>query len=94
MSAPPLAAELPPGDACPVCPPGIPDASPPLGPVEFVNGGRVTDHECGSCRTGWSTFWDHDGWPIDRLIAPMAPDRAERNRAVLAEALKAERNAA
>ena len=87
MSAPLLAAELPPGDACPVCPPGIPDASPPLGPVEFVNGGRVTDHECGSCGTAWSAFW-RDGWAIDRLIAPVSPDQAERNRAVLAEALK------
>ena len=82
------AVELLPVDACPVCQPGIPDASLPLGPAESVNGGQVTDHQCGSCGTAWSTFWDRYGWPIDRLIAPVSPEQAAEHRAVLKRALK------
>ena len=74
-------------DACQSCPPGIPDASPPLGPALDVNGGKVTDHQCSTCDTAWSTFWK-DGWPIDRLIAPVSAGQASRNRDVLASAVK------
>ena len=55
-------------DACPECPPGIPDASPALGATERVPGGTVTSHQCGTCETAWSTYW-RDGWPVDRLVA-------------------------
>ncbi len=71
-------------DACQSCPPGIPDASPALGPALDVNGGKVTDHQCAICETAWSTFWQ-GGWPVDRLIAPVS---ANRNRDVLADAVK------
>ena len=55
-------------DACPECPPGIPDASPALGAPEQAPGGIVTSHQCGTCETAWSTYW-RDGWPVDRLVA-------------------------
>lgn len=58
-------------DACPECPPGIPDASPALGTPEAVPGGSVTAHQCGTCKTAWSTLWQA-GWPVDRLTAPVA----------------------
>ena len=66
-------------DACPRCPPGIPEASPSLGPALDVDGGKVTDHQCSACETAWSTFW-RDGWPVERLIAPVSAVRASRNR--------------
>jgi hypothetical protein len=75
-------------DACPVCPPGIPDASLPIGPVLEVNGGRVADYQCSSCETAWSAFFDRWGFPIDRLIAPVTSEQAGRHRNVLAEALR------
>jgi hypothetical protein len=81
------AAELLPVDACPVCQPGIPDAALPLS-SEDANGGRVTDHQCASCGTAWSTFWDRHGWPIERLIAPVSPEQAAEHREVLERALK------
>ena len=77
-------------DACPACPPGIPDAALPVGPVAEVDGGRVADYECSSCGCAWSTWWDRYGFPVDRLLAPVSPDRASRNRDVLAEALRGE----
>ena len=60
-------------DACPSCPPGIPDASPAIGEPEEVSGGTVTDHHCGTCKTAWSTLW-RDGWPVDRLTAETAAE--------------------
>ena len=83
-----MAAELLPVDACPVCQPGIPDASLSLSEPEDVNGGQVTDHQCASCGTAWSTFWDRYGWPIERLIAPVTPDWAAEHRAALERALR------
>lgn len=62
-------------DACPVCPPGIPDASPALGEPEEVPGGTVTGHQCGTCETAWTTVW-RDGWPIMQQLASVAPERA------------------
>lgn len=73
-------------DACPVCAPGIPDASPAIGAPEIVPGGTLTAHQCEACETAWSTFW-RDGWPVDRLIAPVAADDAELHRDVLSHAL-------
>ena len=55
-------------DACPECPPGIPDAAPAVGPAEQVPGGVVTDHACGLCGCAWSASW-RDGWVIGRLLA-------------------------
>jgi hypothetical protein len=74
-------------DACPACAPGDPSASPPVGIPERVAGGTVTAHECALCQAAWNTFW-REGWPIERLIAPVAPEQAERNRAALEDALK------
>ena len=71
MSAPLLAAELPPVDACPVCDPGVPDAALPVADPEPVNGGTLASYECGTCRTAWQTWFDAFGWPIDRSIAPV-----------------------
>ena len=62
-------------DACPVCPPGIPDAAPALAPPMPANGGSLTAHQCEACGTAWETFW-RAGWPIDRLIAPVTSRRA------------------
>ena len=67
-------------DACPVCDPGTAGAAPPIGSVTEVNGGRLTDHQCPGCATAWSTWWDRFGWPIERLIAPVAPEDATRHR--------------
>jgi len=75
-------------DACPVCPPGIPDASLPIGPVLEVNGGRVADYQCSACETAWSAFFDRWGFPIDRLIAPVSSELAARHRDSLAAELK------
>ena len=80
-------------DACPICPPGIPDASLPLGAPEAVPGGAITAHQCGTCEAAWNTFW-RDGWPIERTLAPVAAERAERNRAALEAAMKQPRSAA
>lgn len=55
-------------DACPSCPPALPDASLPAGFPRQVPGGIETDHECGLCGMAWSTFW-RDGWPIERMYA-------------------------
>ena len=60
-------------DACPACPPGIPDAAPSLGDPEQVPGGTVTAHQCGLCGSAWSALW-RDGWVIDRLVAPVAAE--------------------
>ena len=79
---------LTPADACPVCDPGIPEASLPIGPAELVNGGQVTNHQCASCGTAWSTFWDRYGWPVDRLIAPVSTESATEHREVLERVLK------
>jgi hypothetical protein len=74
-------------DACPVCPPPFDhDACPAAGEPEEVSGGTVTSHQCGLCGSAWSAFW-RDGWVIDRLIAPVAPDDAGLHRGVLTEAL-------
>ena len=62
-------------DACPECPPGIPPASPPVGTPEQVPGGIITAHQCEACGAAWSTFW-REGWPVDRLIAPVRDGRS------------------
>ena len=67
-------------DACPVCPPGFPAAALPAGPVTEANGGRLADYQCPACAAAWSTWWDRFGWPIERLIAPVAPEDATRHR--------------
>lgn len=76
-------------DACPACDPGIPPASPAVGTALQVPGGVITAHECSVCGAAWETFW-RDGWPIDRLLAPVSPDQASRNRAVLDSAARGE----
>jgi hypothetical protein len=72
-------------DACPVCQPGVPPASLPVGDPLSVPGGVVTAHECVLCGAAWETFW-REGWPVDRMLAPVSPDQAARNRAVLGSA--------
>jgi hypothetical protein len=74
-------------DACQVCPPPFDhDGCPAIGAPEKVSGGILTDHQCGVCGTAWSTFW-RDGWPVDRLIAPVAAGDAELHHDVLGHAL-------
>ena len=67
-------------DACPSCPPGIPDASPATGPALDVNGGTVTDHQCGLCGIAWSTLW-WAGWPVEQTVASVADALQERRNA-------------
>ena len=74
-------------DACPVCDPGDPPASPPVGYPRRVRGGLITAHQCAVCEAAWETFW-REGWPIDRLIAPVSPEQAEQNRKALDKAMK------
>ena len=74
-------------DACPECPPGIPPASPPVGDAEQVPGGIVTAHQCAVCAVAWETFW-RDGWPVERLLTPVSPDRASRDRQALDGSLR------
>jgi len=62
-------------DACPECPPGIPDASPPIGPVTGSGRFRVTDHQCQECGTAWTATSDRWGFVHDRSIA-IAPEQA------------------
>jgi hypothetical protein len=66
-------------DACPKCPPGIPDASPSLAAPETVPGGKVTAHQCGTCKTAWNTLWQN-GWPVDRMTAPVTLDATKQTR--------------
>jgi hypothetical protein len=75
-------------DACPVCPPGIPDASLPVGPVRESGGGRVADFQCTGCGTAWSAWFDRHGFAIDRRIAPVSPEQANRHRADLAAGIR------
>lgn len=74
-------------DACPACDPGIPPASPAIGPALNVPGGVITAHECSVCGAAWETYW-RDGWAIDRLLAPVSPEQAGRNRGVLENAAR------
>jgi hypothetical protein len=74
-------------DACPVCDPGVPDASLPL-TAQDANGGTVTSHRCSSCGTAWETWWDRDGWPITRKLAPVTAEQAAQHQADLAAALR------
>ena len=75
-------------DACPVCAPGDPPASPAVGMPQQVPGGTIAAHQCAVCGTAWETFW-REGWPIDRLIAPVSEQQANRNRALLERARSA-----
>jgi hypothetical protein len=75
------------GDACPVCLPGDHPATQPYRAVP-ANRGVLASYECAACGTVWETWFDGDGWPIDRLIAPVTPEQAARNRRALADALK------
>lgn len=59
-------------DACPSCDPGLPDASPPVGPVRQAGEYREADYGCSSCPTAWTTRW-RDGWPVERLTAQVGP---------------------
>ena len=74
-------------DACQVCAPGDPPASPPVGTPLQVPPGTVTAHQCALCGAAWETLW-RDGWPIDRMLAPVAPDDGARNRETLKRALR------
>lgn len=47
-------------DACPQCPPGIPDAAAP---------GPDGSYQCRSCGLRWRTSRDSAGWPIERQAA-------------------------
>lgn len=47
-------------DACPACPPGIPDAALPQPDGTY---------QCPSCGTRWRTRWDAAGWPLERRAA-------------------------
>ncbi len=80
-------------DACPVCVPGDPPASSVIGDPRQVPGGIVAAYQCAVCATAWETYW-RDGWPIDRLIAPVSAGQASRNRDVLASAVQPRRDAA
>jgi hypothetical protein len=71
-----IATILDPPDACPACPPGIPDAALPVGPVTEADGGLVADYECSSCGCAWSALFDEHWWPVERIIAPVAEPRA------------------
>ncbi len=75
-------------DSCPVCQPGIPDAALPLADPEPVNGGTLAGYACSSCGSRWQTWFDRFGWPIDRLIAAVSPEQAERHRDELAAELR------
>ena len=81
MSPPLLAAELPPVDACPSCDPGVPAAALPAGVPEVVDGGVLASYECELCGTGWTTRFDVYGWVVERSVAPVSPERAERSAA-------------
>lgn len=74
-------------DACPASVPGDHPASLPVGTPKEVPGGIISAHQCPMCATAWETFW-RDGWPIDRLIAPVCAEQAERNRKALDNAMK------
>ena len=74
-------------DACPASVPGDHPASLPVGAPEQVPGGIITAHQCAVCATAWETYW-RDGWPIDRLIAPVCAGQAERNREALDKAMR------
>lgn len=74
-------------DGCPVCFPGDAPACPPVGSPEQVNGGIITAHQCACCGAAWESFWS-EGWPVERLLAPVSPDDAARNRQALERALR------
>jgi hypothetical protein len=57
-------------DACPACPPGVPDAALPLTSVD-ANDGTLASYECITCGTGWETWFDRYGWPVERTTAPV-----------------------
>jgi len=83
-----LAAELPPADACPVCPPPFDcDGCPALTVQPTACGGTLTTHECDWCGSSWRTWRDMYSWVVVRLLDPVSPAQAEINRGVLAEAL-------
>lgn len=73
-------------DACPVCDPGYPPASPALA-IQATPGGVLTSHECAWCMSSWRTWRDTEGWPVERKLDPIQPAQAEVNRGVLEEAL-------
>ena len=76
-----IAAELPPVDACPSCDPGIPGPSLPAGDPEPAALGIAYPYECEVCHIGWTTVFDVYGWVVDRSVAPVSPERAERRAA-------------
>jgi len=76
-------------DACPACPPGDAPAALPVTPAAEINGHRVADYQCTACETAWTAAFDRYGWPVERLIAPVAPEQAARHRDELAAELRA-----
>lgn len=67
-------------DACPSCPPGLPDPAPSAGYPEHTPGGLVTTHQCSLCSCAWSAL-RQDGWVIERVLVPVVPDRKEAEAA-------------
>ena len=89
-----LAAELTLPDACPVCPPGIPDVSLPLTLPAEAAGGTIAPYRCGSCGSSWRTWSDCWGWPVLRLFEPVTPEQELRARVMLAGAVRTARGEA
>lgn len=87
MAGGPAAVLDAPADACPVCFPGDHDAVAPLA-SEPANGGVIAAYQCPVCSAAWETWWCRDGWPAARQIAPVTPEQAARNFAVLAAAVQ------
>ena len=75
MSAPLLAAGLPPEDACPApdCHPGLSDPCLPLSYAD-LDGSTIAAylHECGMA---WATRFDGHLWPVECSLAPSGPVR-------------------
>jgi hypothetical protein len=80
-------------DACPACLPGDAPAALSVGTPEPVPAGIITAHQCAACGTAWETFW-REGWPVERLIAPVSAEQAEQHRVALEGALRHPRSAA
>jgi hypothetical protein len=80
-------------DACPTCYPG--DHPPVLPRTDPVDDGTTlrAEYEHEVCGRTWALLWDAAEWPAPRF-APVTPEEAARNRAVLAEAVRPKRAAA
>lgn len=78
-------------DACPSCP----DHPPVLPRTDPIDDGTTlrAEYEHEVCGRTWALLWDAAEWPAPRF-APVTPEEAARNRAVLAEAVRPKRAAA